>query len=168
MPAPVEPAAAANIVLKETVVAINRVTKVVTGGKRMAFTSLLVVGDGCGQVGIGKGKARDVQMAIIKAAYQAKKHLHKVSLVDTTIPHSIVGIFGAARVLLRPAAPGTGVIAGGPVRAVLEACGVKDILTKSLGTSNVYNVVYATLDGLKRLDTKESVAKRRGKKSEEI
>ncbi|MBI4368818.1 MAG: 30S ribosomal protein S5 [Elusimicrobia bacterium] len=153
---------------KETVVAINRVTKVVSGGKRLAFTSIVVVGDGQGHVGIGKGKARDVQSAIAKATFQAKKHLLSVPLINFTIPYAIVGEYGAARVLLRPAAPGTGVIAGGSVRAVLEAVGVKDILTKNLGNSNVHNVLKATLTALGNLRTKEDIAKRRGKKPEAI
>ncbi|MEK7287262.1 MAG: 30S ribosomal protein S5 [Elusimicrobiota bacterium] len=153
---------------KETVVSIKRVTKVVSGGKRMAFSSLVVVGNGEGQVGIGKGKARDVQMSILKATNQAKKHLTSVPLVNYTIPYPIIGNYGSARVLLRPAAPGTGVIAGGVVRALLEACGVKNILTKSLGTSNPHNVIHATLNAFSQLKTKEDVAKRRGRKPEEL
>ncbi|MBI2070881.1 MAG: 30S ribosomal protein S5 [Elusimicrobia bacterium] len=161
-------AAPAAVAFKETVVAINRVAKVVSGGKRLAFASLVVVGDGNGQVGIGKGKARDVQGSIAKATHQAKKHLVKVPIINNTIPYPVIGIFGAARVMLRPAAPGTGVIAGGPVRAVLEACGIKDILTKSLGTSNAHNVLYAMIEALSRLRTKEDLAKRRGKKPEDL
>lgn len=154
--------------LKETVISIKRVTKVVSGGKRLAFSSLVVVGNGDGQVGIGKGKARDVQMAIVKATNQARKNLTSVPLVNATIPYPVLGTYGSAQVLLRPAAPGTGVIAGGAVRALLEVCGVKDILTKSLGASNPYNVVHATLDAFSRLKTKEEVARRRGRKPEEL
>lgn len=151
---------------RETVVCINRVTKVVSGGKRFAFSAVTVAGDGNGKVGVGKGKARDVQMAITKASYQAKKNMLAVPLSGTTIPCSVIGSFGAAKVLMRPAVEGTGVVAGGAIRAVLEACGVKDILTKNLGTSNTYNVVYATLDGLSKLRTKEEFFRTRGKKLE--
>lgn len=142
--------------------------KVVSGGKRLAFAAIAVVGDGNGQVGIGKGKARDVQNAIVKAVNQAKKRLIRVPLVNATIPAATVGIFGAARVMLKPAAPGTGVIAGSTVRSIVEACGIKDILTKNLGTSNTHNVLYATIEALANLKTKEDVAKIRGKKPEEI
>lgn len=154
--------------LKETVVAINRVTKVVSGGKRFAFAAVIVAGDGNGKVGLGKGKARDVQSAISKASYQAKKNMISTRLMGTTIPCPVIGTFGAARVMMRPAVEGTGVVAGGAIRAVLEACGVKDILTKNLGTSNTYNVIYATLNGLSKLRTKEDFAKKRGKKVEDI
>lgn len=154
--------------LKETVVYINRVTKVVSGGKRFAFSAVIVAGDGNGKVGVGKGKARDVQMAIAKASYQAKKNMISTRLIGTTIPCSTVGFFGAAKVLLRPAVEGTGVVAGGAIRAILEVCGIKDILTKNLGTSNPYNVIYATLDALSKLRTKEEIAKIRGKKVEEV
>lgn len=156
------------LALKETVVYINRVTKVVSGGKRLAFAAVVIAGDGHGRVGVGKGKARDVQSAITKASYQAKKHLMFAPLLGTTIPFEMIGNFGSARVLLKPASPGTGVIAGSTIRAILEACGIRDILTKNLGTSNIYNVIYATLDALKKLSTKEAVAQRRGKKVEEI
>ncbi|MDD5021707.1 MAG: 30S ribosomal protein S5 [Endomicrobiaceae bacterium] len=154
--------------LKETVVSVNRVTKVVKGGKRMSFNALVVVGDGAGKVGCGLGKANEVQSAIKKGSTKAQKSMVKVSLRNTSIPHEIIGISGAGKVLLKPAVPGTGVIAGGSVRAVLEAVGVKDILTKSMGSPNPFNVVYATIEGLKSLRTKEEVAKIRNKEVAEI
>ena len=154
--------------LKETVVSVNRVTKVVKGGKRMSFNALVVVGDGAGKVGCGLGKANEVQSAIKKGSTKAQKSMVKVSLRNTSIPHEIIGVSGAGKVLLKPAVPGTGVIAGGSVRAVLEAVGVKDILTKSMGTSNPFNVVYATIEALKSLRTKEEVAKIRNKEVAEI
>ncbi|MEK6544839.1 MAG: 30S ribosomal protein S5 [Elusimicrobiota bacterium] len=154
--------------IKETVVAINRVTKVVTGGKRMTFSAVVVAGNGNGKVGVGKGKARDVQSAITKAVFQAKKRMQGIVMKGATIPFAVVGRYGAAQVMLSPACEGTGVIAGGPIRAVLEACGIKDILTKNLGTSNSHNVLHATLDGLMQLKSKDELARRRGKKSEEI
>lgn len=154
--------------LEERVVNINRVAKVVKGGRNFRFAALVVVGDKNGHVGVGIGKAQEVPEAIRKASQDAKKHIFTVPIVNTTIPHQVTGIFGAGRVLLKPAVEGTGVIAGGPVRAVCELAGIKDVRSKSLGTSNPQNIVNATVEGLKSLKTAEQVAKLRGKSVEEI
>jgi small subunit ribosomal protein S5 len=148
--------------LKERVVEINRVAKVVKGGRRFSFTALVVVGDEVDQVGLGYGKAREVPLAISKAVDDAKKNLFTVPKHGTTITHGIIGKFGAARVMLRPASEGTGVIAGGGVRAVLELGGIRDILAKSIGTTNPINMLKATVDGLQRLRRHEDVAQQRG------
>lgn len=149
--------------LRDQVVHINRVTKVVKGGKNLNFAALVVVGDGKGRVGFGKGKAKEVPLAIEKANKDARKNMITIPLKGVTIPHEVLGKYGAGRVFLRPAAPGTGVIAGGPVRAVVELAGIQDILTKSLRSSNPYNVVKATFDGLRKLRGPEQVALLRDK-----
>ena len=152
----------------EKVVTINRVAKVVKGGRRFSFTALVIVGDGDGQVGVGYGKAKEVPTAIAKGVEEAKKSFFRVPRIQGTIPHPVQGEAAAGVVFLRPASPGTGVIAGGPVRAVLEAAGVHDVLSKSLGSSNAINIVHATVEALKMLESPEDVAQRRGLTVEEV
>ncbi len=154
--------------LQEKVVAINRVTKVVKGGRNFRFSTLVVVGDGNGHVGVGKGKAMEIPDAIRKGIENAKKNMISVPLVGTTIPHQVNGVSGAGHVLLKPAGKGTGVLAGGPVRAVCELAGIKDIRAKSLGSNNPRNIVNAAINGLNSLTTVEEVAKKRGKSPSEI
>lgn len=161
-------AAAEKTAYVERVVAINRVAKVVKGGRRFSFTALVVVGDGDGTVGVGYGKAKEVPAAIAKGVEEAKKHFFKVPRIQGTIPHPITGEKAAGVVLLKPASPGTGVIAGGPVRAVLECAGVHDILSKSLGSSNAINIVHATVAALKGLQRPEEIAARRGLPLEDV
>ena len=154
--------------LTSTIVSIRRVAKTVKGGRNMRFSVTVVVGDGNGHVGVGLGKSIEIPEAVRKAEEDAKKKLIEVPMVGTTVPHRNLGVFGAGRVLLMPAAPGTGVIAGSSVRTVLEAAGIKDVRAKSIGSNNTGNMAYATLEGLKSLMTVEKVAKLRGKKPEEI
>lgn len=154
--------------LTEKMIGVNRVTKVVKGGRIMAFSALTVVGDGDGSIGMGKGKAKEVPVAVQKAMEQARRNMFKVALKNGTLQHNVLGQHGASRVLMSPAKDGTGVIAGGPMRAVFEVMGVTNVVTKSLGSTNPYNLVRATLDGLKKQSTPADIAAKRGKSVEEI
>jgi len=159
---------AADLGLIEKVVHINRVAKVVKGGRNFSFTAIVVIGDGKGKVGYGLGKAREVTEAITKGGEIAKRSMKRYPLIGSTLPHELIGRFGAAKVVLKPAAPGTGVIAGGAVRAVLESMGVRDVLTKSLGSRNPHNLVKATLSGLDNMQSLEGVAFKRGRSVKEV
>ena len=163
-----KPIDASSLNLKEHVVAVNRVTKVVKGGKNLSFSALVVVGDGAGTIGYGLGKAREVPMAIRKGIELAKKNLLKIHLTPPTIPHMVMGRYSASQVLLKPAPEGTGIIAGGPVRPVMEAVGIRNVFTKAIGNTNAHNVVKATLDGLLQLKSREAVAALRGKNVQEL
>ena len=154
--------------LKEKMIAVNRVTKVVKGGRTLSFAALTVVGDGDGRIGMGKGKAKEVPVSVQKAMESARRNMIKVALKNGTIHHKVEGEHGAARVLMAPAKPGDGIIAGGPMRAVFEVMGITDIVAKSLGSSNPYNMVRATLDALKHLSTPGQIAAKRGKTVEEL
>lgn len=163
-----EPMSHNDMELIDRVININRVAKVVKGGRRFRFSAIVVVGDGAGMVGVGKGKAHEVPEAIRKAHENAKKQMRRVPLVEGTIPHEVLGRAGAGQVLLRPARKGTGVIAGGPVRAILEVAGVKDVLTKCIGSNNPHSVVRATMEALGDLESREDVARRRGVDAERV
>lgn len=154
--------------LKEKMVSVNRVTKVVKGGRILGFAALTVVGDGKGSVGMGKGKSREVPLAVQKAMDEARQHMVKVNLINGTLHHSVIGRHGAARVYMQPASEGTGIIAGGPMRAIFEVMGVHNILAKCLGSTNPYNIVRATLDGLSKVQTPAMIAAKRGKSINEI
>ena len=154
--------------LKDKLVYLNRVAKVVKGGKRFSFNAIVVVGDGNGNVGTGLGKANEVPEAIRKAVERAKKSMFQIPVINGTIPYAVIGTYGAGRVILKPASPGTGIIAGGGVRAVVESAGIQNVLTKSLGSNNAHNVVKATMDGLRQLKSPETVAEIRGKTVEEV
>jgi len=154
--------------MREKMIAVNRVSKVVKGGRTMSFAALSVVGDGDGRIGMGKGKAREVPVAVQKAMEQARRGMIKVALKDGTLHHSVVGQHGASKVLISPASEGTGVIAGGPMRAIFEVMGIRNVVAKSLGSSNPYNMVRATLNGLRACSTPSEVAAKRGKTIEEI